>query len=486
MTSAGSGRILQPGINCWRIEHTHRFAPIIDAATYFRIARQAMLHAQHRIMLIGWEFDTRVRLDRCDRMQQVPVRLGAFIGALAERRPQLEIFILQWRAGFLQAFLRGRTPFGVLGWALHRRIHFKLAGDHPKGACHHEKLIVVDDAVAFCGGIDITGDRWDTPRHRDRDPHRRRPSGRSYGPFHDVATAMDGAAARALGDLARERWRRATGRALAPVSAGSSPWPRCLEPLVQEVDVAIARTEPLYDKRPEVREIEALYLSAIAAAKRSIYLESQYFASRRIAQALARRLGEPQGPEVIVINPESADGWLQEIVMGAARARWLALIKQADRHGRFRIYTPATDGGKPIYVHAKVMVIDDRLLRVGSSNLNNRSMGFDTECDVALEASQTHAADAPVRQAIVGLRDRLIAEHLGIKQDVFSTAVAQRDSLAAAIEALRTRAGRSLVPFIAPPISEQEALIAEHEHLDPERPRRLGGQIKALLKDLLT
>jgi phosphatidylserine/phosphatidylglycerophosphate/cardiolipin synthase-like enzyme len=142
---------------------------------------------------------------------------------------------------------------------------------------------------------------------------------------------------------------------------------------------------PEYGGRKAVHEIEKLYLAAIAATKRVFYIESQYFASRKIAEAIAARLSEPDGPEFIVVNPESADGWLEEEVMGSSRARLLRLIERADVHGRFRLYTPVAERGTPIYVHAKVLVMDDRLLRIGSSNLNNRSMGFDSECDLSIE-----------------------------------------------------------------------------------------------------
>ena len=91
--------------------------------------------------------------------------------------------------------------------------------------------------------------------------------------------------------------------------------------------------------------------------------------------------------------------------MGVARQRLLAHLRRADVHDRFRIYTPVTAAGAPVYVHAKVLVIDDRLLRIGSSNLNNRSMGLDTECDLAIDAAPD-APDAPViARAVEGLRD---------------------------------------------------------------------------------
>ncbi len=471
--------VLRPGDTCWRIERADRVALIVDAADYFRAAQAAMLKAQHSILMIGWDFDTRIDLDPTRDGGGHPTGLGAFLTWLVEAKPELHVHILKWDLGMVKALWRGTTLFRVAQWAFHERIAFKLDGAHPTGAVHHHKIVVIDDAVAFCGGIDMTGDRWDTPEHRDEDPRRRRPfTRRAYGPWHDATTAVSGPAAKALGDHARERWHRASGEILAPPPAGSDPWPDGLTVDMADVGVAIARTIPAYEDQAEVREIEALYIAAIASARRSVYLESQYFASRAIAQAIARRLDEPDGPEFVIVNPESAEGWLEEEAMGSARARLLAMLRRRDRFGRLRVYTPVTAGEQPIYVHAKIMIVDDRLLRVGSSNLNNRSMGYDTECDLAIEANDD---DARLCDAISAFRARLLAEHLGTSPDEVSAAVAKGRSLVAAIEAL-SGPGRSLRAFTPPEINEAEKALADHELMDPERPRSLW---QALSRPLL-
>jgi phospholipase D1/2 len=463
-------QVLQPGQTCWRIEQADRVSLIVDAADYFRAARSAMLKAQHSILMIGWDFDTRIDLDPDDEAEAHPRHLGAFLTWLADSRPDLRINILKWDLGTVKALWRGTTLFRVAQWTLHERIAFKLDGAHPPGAAHHHKIVVIDDAVAFCGGIDMTGDRWDTSEHRDDDPRRRRPfTRRAYGPWHDATTAVSGAAAKALGEHARERWKHASGEVLAPPPAGSDPWPDELAADMTDVAVAIARTIPAFGDQAEVREVEALYVAAIASARRSVYLESQYFASRAIAEAIARRLAEPDGPEFVIINPESAEGWLEEEVMGSARARLLAMLRRRDRFGRLRVYTPVTAGEQPIYVHAKIMIVDDRLLRVGSSNLNNRSMGYDTECDLALEAEDD---DTHLSHAIRSFRARLLAEHLGTSAQHVAAIVSERRSLIAAIEVL-SGPGRSLRTFDPPKINDAEKALADHEILDPERPRSL-------------
>ncbi len=463
-------KVLRPGHTCWRIEQADRVALIVDAADYFRAAQSAMLKAQHSILMIGWDFDTRIDLDPTDETGECPRRLGAFLTWLVETRPDLHVNILKWDLGMVKALWRGTTLFRVAQWAWHERITFKLDGAHPPGATQHHKIVVIDDAIAFCGGIDMTGDRWDTSEHRDDDPRRRRPfTRRAYGPWHDATMAVSGAAAKALGDHARERWKHASGEALASPPTGSDPWPDGLPVDMTDVAVAIARTMPAYDSQTEVREIEALYLAAIASARRSVYIESQYFASRAVAEAIARRLDEADGPEFVIVNPDSAEGWLEEEAMGSARARLLSMLRRRDRFGRLRVYTPVTAGEQPIYVHAKIMIVDDRLLRVGSSNLNNRSMGYDTECDLALE---TDDDDTHLSHTIRSFRARLLAEHLGTSPEQVSAVMAEKRSLIAAIEAL-SGPGRSLRPFDPPEVNDAEKALADHELLDPERPRSL-------------
>ncbi len=177
-------------------------------------------------------------------------------------------------------------------------------------------------------------------------------------------------------------------------------------------DVAISRTMPKGSATGEVREVEVLYLDMIAAAKRHIYIENQYFTSHTIGAALAARLAEPDPPEIVLVTRLLSHGWLEEQTMHRLRVKLLEQLRRADTRHRFEVYypyMPGLDDGTCVDVHSKLMVIDDEWLRVGSANLSNRSMGLDTECDVTFEAS----GRVDVRQAIRGFRCRLLAEHLG-------------------------------------------------------------------------
>ena len=459
---------LTPGVDCWRIERARQASVVIDADNYFRHARAAMMKAQRRIMLIGWDFDAAISLIREDEANDgAPVVIGDFITWLVDRTPELEIYLLRWDVGAMKSMVRPTNLFTTLKWMAHPRVTVKLDSHHPPAASHHQKIVVIDDCFAFCGGIDMTGDRWDTRHHRDEDPGRHHPDGTPYGPWHDATTALSGPVAAALGEHARMRWKGAGGEALEPVEGVADCWPEGLPVMFEHVDVAIARTAPSMEDQEELTEIERLYMHQIAAAKRHIYAESQYFASRRIAEAIAKRLAEPDGPEIVVVNPIAADGWLEQQAMDTARARLFEALKARDPHGRFRIYHPYTQRGAPIYVHAKILIVDDRLIRVGSSNMNNRSMRLDTECDVCIDTALS--ANDGRQGEILRIRNDLIAEHLDLPVDRVSAVLAER-GLVAGIEEMRQKPGRTLRPYRTPELNDVQEWLADHEVLDPEGP----------------
>ncbi|WP_347814877.1 phospholipase D-like domain-containing protein [Aureimonas sp. SK2] len=469
-TADAAPTILAPGRNCMAIARADRLSVIIDADDYFRFARRAMTAARRRIMLIGWDFDARITLGH-DLGEEGPEKLGDFVHWLVERNPDLEIFLLRWVVGAVKTLLRGSTFLTLLRWMAHPRIHTKLDGAHPTGSSHHQKIVVIDDALAFCGGIDMTADRWDTREHLFEDERRRRPfTRRRYKPWHDASTAFTGPAVETLAAICRARWQVAGGKPdPEPLPEPVPIWPTGLWTHFRDLDIAVSRSAPCHGGREPVREIEELYVDQIRAARRFIYAESQYFASRRIAEAIAHRLEEPGGPEIVVINPVSAQGWLEPVAMDTARARLAEALRRIDTAHRFRLYHPVNSGGESIYVHAKILVVDDRYLRVGSSNMNNRSMRLDTECDVTVEAER---APDGARAQIAAIRDDLLAEHLGISPERVAETLARTGSLIETIETLRGP-GRSLVPYEAPELGDIEAWLADHKILDPEGPEEM-------------
>ncbi|WP_019998432.1 phospholipase D-like domain-containing protein [Aureimonas ureilytica] len=469
LSQAPDSAPFHPGADCLCVAQAHRAALIVDADDYFTHARAAMLRAKRRIVLIGWDFDARIRLGRAEG-DNAPEKVGDFIYWLVDQNPALEVYLLRWDLGALKTLVRGSTIFTVMKWMSHRRIHTKLDSTHPPGASHHQKIVVIDESLAFCGGIDMTEERWDTREHIHRDPRRRLVSGKPHKPWHDASTAVDGPMALALAQVSRDRWHDAGGRPMEPLDRTYDAWPEKLKPHFENVRMAVSRSSPPSHTHGPIREIETLYLEQIASARRTIYAESQYFASRRIAEAIAKRLEEEDGPEIVLINPLSAQGWLEPLAMDTARARLHEALRLHDPHRRFRIYHPFTEGGDPIYVHAKILIVDDRVLRVGSSNLNNRSMRLDTECDVTIDTSLPGNFDKG--STITMLRDDLLAEHLGVGRDVVTAQIERSGSLIGAIEALRGH-GKTLRPYERPELSGIEEWLADNEVLDPEGPEEM-------------
>jgi phosphatidylserine/phosphatidylglycerophosphate/cardiolipin synthase-like enzyme/uncharacterized membrane protein YdjX (TVP38/TMEM64 family) len=479
MSTTDTGdRILQPGRNCSSLEHADRVAFIVDGADYFAAFRASARAARHSIFIVGWDVDSRIRLVPDGADDGLPERLGDFLHALVKRTRGLEVYVLDWDFAMLAAAGRDAPPVYSPTWRRHLHLHLHLDSAHPAGSSHHQKVVVIDDAVAFVGGLDLTHCRWDSSEHRARDPRRRHPEGGDCLPFHDVQMAVDGPCAAALGRLVRERWHRATGRTPAvtgPDETGDL-WPPGIPVDVSGVEVAIARTEPAHQHWPEVREIRRLYLDAIESAHRHVYLENPYFSAGEIAHALANRLTEPGGPEVVLVSRCRDSGWLEPSTMRVLRARLHRRLREADRNERYGAFRPVVPGLEDgfVNVHSKLLIVDDELVTIGSANINNRSMAYDTECNLAVEAS----GDDRVRQAIRRLRHRLLAEHLGATTE--AVARAEAGGLLAAIASFR--GGARTLEILEPEVPDSlDTLVPPGDVLDPERPVELEQLVSELV-----
>jgi len=461
----------------WRYAKATRAHVVIDAADYFELMREAMTSARQRVFLIGWDFDTRILLSsgrrwwRIGKRDRYPARLGSFMLWLAHHRPGLEIRLLKWNLSLLKSVFRGTMVVDLVRWAASRSIRFKFDSAHPVGCSHHQKIVVIDDRMAVCGGIDMTSERWDTREHRHKDRRRRVVARRPYPPWHDMTMMVEGEVAAALAELGRDRWRVAGGGEMPPCAPqDESAWPERLEAEFRNVEIGIARTRASWGECCAVNEIEALFVEQIRRAKRFVYAETQYFASRRIAEAICERLAEPDPPEFVIINPLSAHGWLEQVAMDSARAELVRAVQEVDHAGRFRIFVPYTSGGEAIYVHAKLTIVDDEIVRVGSANMNNRSMGLDSECDVFIDSARP--ANAHVGPVITGLRHSLLAEHCGLSQDEVGPLIEQHGTMSAMILS-RTQEGKHLRRLELPELNETEMALADSALLDPERPEEI-------------
>jgi phosphatidylserine/phosphatidylglycerophosphate/cardiolipin synthase-like enzyme/uncharacterized membrane protein YdjX (TVP38/TMEM64 family) len=460
-------------------------AYLVDAAAYFAAFAAAIERARKSILIAGWDIDSRIALVRDDSSWELSARLGEYLNHIVSRRRGLHAHVLVWDFAMIYALEREPLPLLKFGWRTHRRLHFRLDGNHPRGASHHQKIVVIDDSLAFVGGLDLTKCRWDTPSHHAEDPRRLDPGCGYYSPFHDVQMAVDGDVARALAGLVRERWRRASGQVPRPPkieSDGYDSWPSDLTPDIENVLIGVSRTEPQYLDYPEVREVEALYIDALMAAQRYVYIENQYLTSSIIGETLMDRLRQAEGPEIVLVLPYKSSGWMEEATMDALRTRLLRRLHEADEFGRLRVYYPVLpdSNGSILNVHSKVLVVDDSLLRIGSSNLSNRSMGMDTECDLSLEAN----GEARIERSISGFRNKLLGEHLGAPSEEVGKMINSKGSLIGAIEAMRS-AGRTLVPMSENVPEPPEAWFAEAALVDPDRPTPPSELIEEFVPDVV-
>ena len=253
--------------------------------------------------------------------------------------------------------------------------------------CHHEKLVIVDGRIAFVGGLDLTdlgGDRFDSPTHR--------PAGRIG--WHDAAARVEGPAAADVAAHFALRWEEATGEPLEPAAA----------PDVGSTAVQIVRTIPndVYDRVPrgDFRLLES-YTRALRSAERLVYLESQFLWSPELVSVLAEKLRDPpaDGFRLVVLLPAHPMNGTED-----TRGQ-LGVLAEADAGaGRFLPCTLVQQGvgGQQVYVHAKIGIVDDRWLTIGSANLNEHSLFNDTEMNVVMHDPELAR----------NLRLRLWSEHL--------------------------------------------------------------------------
>jgi phospholipase D1/2 len=429
--------IVEEPRNVFAIAEADQSALLIDACVYYQTVYRALEQAQHYAVLSGWQFDSGVPLLRGKDAERAtrPVTLLKFLHALCEERPELTIYLLAW--DFSVAYLSEREWLqGIkFTYSTNPRVRFEW-DEHPvAGASHHQKFVVVDGAVGFLGGIDICDARWDDCDHREHNPQRVNLEGEPCKPYHDVQAALTGDAVRPLIDVFVDRWQRATGDGLKLelASAGARSrfdLARLSQGHAQPVGcklAAFSRTQQDERARPaEVCEIRELLSDALKAAERLIYAETQYFTSRSIAAVLLERMQNDRLPklEIVLCMPHGADSPKEKLALGDTQEAVLYALRETARqtgHELRLLYSAsrAEDGCEiPTFIHAKLLIVDDQLLMVGSPNLTERSMGLDTEIAVTWYRDGEHE-DQDTRHCVRNVRTRLLGEHAGVDANEF-------------------------------------------------------------------
>jgi phosphatidylserine/phosphatidylglycerophosphate/cardiolipin synthase-like enzyme len=358
---------------------------LIEGAAYFPAVAEAIRGARRSVLIASWCITPEFALVR----DEPPVLLREL---LAEKAESVDVRVLLWAGAPVPVFKPPRGDVRASRDALVKGTRIRAALDDKERLmhCHHEKLVVVDDEVAFVGGIDITdvgGDRWDTPQH---------PARGRLG-WHDVATRLRGPVVGDVHAHVAQRWEAITGERVEPAPDHAR---------AGDAELQIVRTLPerAYDFAPkgDFRILEA-YLRALRSARELVYLENQFLWAPEVVSILAAKLREPpsDGFRVVVLLPERPNN-------GADDTRGqLSVLADADRGAdRFLATTLRARTGRTtdhLYVHAKVGIVDDRWLTIGSANLNAHSFFNDSEVNVV-------ACDPELAR---DTRLRLWAAHLG-------------------------------------------------------------------------
>jgi phosphatidylserine/phosphatidylglycerophosphate/cardiolipin synthase-like enzyme len=412
--------------NAWRLHHV-RSGILVDARDYYRAFYEAASRARRSILLLGWQFDSDVALVRGG---DVPagvdpdsVRLLAFLDGLCAARPELEVRLLAWDHSLWFALEREVLQKLSFDLRTSERFVFEKDATVAEYGAHHQKVAIVDGRAAFLGSADLCQDRWDTSEHAPGHPLRFG-RGRPSKPCHEVQAVVTGAAARSLVDMFVERWVDATGEVLEPESLVTTscedappvlvtvPMPRAL--------VALHRQMPHRLGRPPIREVRDLLVSWIDAAERLVYVETQYLTSQAILDALVTRMRAPDRSklDVVIVLPHKPEALKEELAIGATQASVLETLSATARHtghalGVYDVCAGARAGRESwVYVHSKLVVVDDVRLTIGSANLNNRSMSLDSEINVSWTADDPNDE---IGRAIAALRVRLMVEHVGVE-----------------------------------------------------------------------
>ena len=370
---------------------------LIDGETALGAIAESLAGAREHVEIAGWHITPDFGLTRDE--SATPLR--DLLGDLAER---LEVRVLLWAGAPMPVFKPTRPQVRDVRAALMRgtRVRCELDSHERPMHCHHEKLVIVDGEVAFVGGIDLTslgGDRWDSSRHPMR----------GHLGWHDASSRVRGPAVADVAEHFATRWHEVAGEQLEAVAPPAPAGDRELQ-IVRTVPEHVYSAIP----RGDFRILEA-YVRALRSARRLVYLESQFLWSLQVVEILAAKLRDPPEDDfrVLVVLPARPNNGADD-----TRGQLGVLAAADDGAGRFLAVTVSSRTGGlagPLYVHAKIGIVDDRWLTIGSANLNDHSFFNDSEVNVV-------TVDEELARET---RLRLWAEHLELPIERVSGAPAQ-------------------------------------------------------------
>lgn len=428
--------VLHAGRNCSSIHSVEETGLLVDGRDYFLALRQSIQQARYYILLAGWEFDSELALLRGgdSRTKDGEVAFLPLLNQLTEANPDLHVYMLAWDFNILYTLKREFFQARRFNTHTNARVQFRFDKSHPFGGCHHQKFAVIDGCLAFVGGMDLCQGHWDDRRHRTRHRLRLTISKKCYGPRHDVQSYATGAAAANLANLFTRRWQMAGGGPLnLPACTPGTTISFKPTHRLSASEVAISRTmgRTIFPPQRSVSEIRRLYQDAIHGAERLIYIENQYFSSYAVYKALIARMQAPgRSPlSIVIIMARQPEAFIEEIGLGTVQAKYMRSVLRVAARTKHTIGIYNTQGTgtgirETTYIHSKLLLVDDRFLTVGSANLSNRSMGFDSELNLSWEAGGGKLVDE-----LRAVRVDLLAEHCGLREAADLERLANPDGL---------------------------------------------------------
>ncbi len=463
--------------NAWTVQENNEAWLYSDASAYYAAFVKACQQAKKSIVIVGWDFHSDTVLTYKKRragLKPKRLLLRRFLQTVVRKNPQLQVYVLTWDYAPVYLFEREKLQSLKRGWMKHPRIHFHLDDAHPISASQHQKFVVVDADIAFVGGLDLTIRRWDDAKHSHEAPFRKDPYGEPYGAFHDYQLGMTGPIVFDFLQLFRDRWEKATGnipRSLPEQQVQApNPLPADTVATFENATLVFSRTMPAFRDQEELTEISQLFSDLIQSARQAIVIENQYLTAHSIVKSLGARLEERDGPEVIIILPEKAGGWLEIRTMGMLQDLAIKRLRSHDKHGRLRIYFPRDEErarlGLGMTVHSKIMIVDEQYFSIGSANLNNRSMGYDTECQITIDAARSGVN----QKAILDTRAYILAHHCEVGTEELQAAFENEGSLIRPLDLVSDRAESRFLEAFPPHPEHDTSQLEDLNWLDMEKP----------------
>jgi phosphatidylserine/phosphatidylglycerophosphate/cardiolipin synthase-like enzyme len=393
LARVGWGRAFEPAPRLWADGEPpprsgNDVELLIDGSSFLPRLANELGRAESHVHIAGWYVSTELAL----------VREGGrrlLLDLLEELAQKVEVRVLLWAGAPLPLFRPSRSEVrDVAKWLRGTGAQVALDAKERPLHCHHEKLVVVDDRVASVGGIDLTsfnGDRYDSNAHPWRP---------ALG-WHDAAALVRGPVVGDVAEHFRFRWQEIAGEDV-PVAAPPTKSGKHELQLVETIPEKVYRAR----RHGSFRILET-YVRALHSAERLIYLESQFLWSPELVEILVAKLRQPPHDDfrIVAVLPARADSGNDD-----SRGQVGVLVEADEGAGRFlacALYARDGAAREPIYVHAKIGIVDDRWLTIGSANLNEHSLFNDSE--VNLVSCEPELARST--------RQRLWAEHLELSVD---------------------------------------------------------------------